>query len=101
MGFEDGSVATLTYTALGNTEFRKESMEVFVDGKVIALDDYRRLTATGTRQQPMETRAASKGQKEELKAFAAAIRGEAEWPIPLWQQLQATRISFEVDRFLA
>ena len=101
VSFEDGSVATLTYTALGNTEFSKESMEVFVDGMVISLDDYRRLTVTGNRQKPMETRAACKGQKEELQAFAAAIRGEAEWPIPLWQQVQATRISFDVDRFLA
>ena len=40
--FEDGSVATLTYTALGRSEHPKEQMEVFVDGKVIALDDYRR-----------------------------------------------------------
>lgn len=100
MSFEDGSVATLTYTALGNTEFSKESMEIFVDGMVISLDDYRRLTVTGSRQKPMEMRAPCKGQKEELQAFAAAIRGEAEWPIPLWQQVQATRISFDVDRFL-
>lgn len=100
MGFEDGSVASLTYTALGNTEFPKETMEVFVDGMVISLNDYRSLTVTGSRQKPLETRAPNKGQKEELQAFAAAIRGQADWSIPLWQQLQATRISFDVERFL-
>ena len=42
MRFEDGSVATLTYTASGAGAYPKEQMEVFVDGKVIALDDYRR-----------------------------------------------------------
>lgn len=102
LGFEDGSVATLTYTALGNTAFPKESMEVFVDGMVISLNDYRSLSVTGgPASKPLETRASDKGQKEELQAFAAAIRGKADWPIPLWQQLQATRISFAVERLLA
>lgn len=100
MGFEDGSVASLTYTALGNVEFPKETMEVFVDGMVISLNDYRTLTVTGGRAKPLETRTSNKGQKEELQAFAAAIRGQAEWPIPLWQQLQATRIAVDVERFL-
>ncbi|MDT4856095.1 hypothetical protein FQZ97_904730 [compost metagenome] len=100
MDFEDGSVASLTYTALGNTEFPKETMDVFVDGMVISLNDYRSLTVAGSRQKPLETRAPNKGQKEELQAFAAAIRGQADWSIPLWQQLQATRISFDVERFL-
>lgn len=100
MKFEDGSIATLTYTALGSTEFPKESMEIFVDGMVISLDDYRRLTVKGSSQKPIETRAANKGQKEELQAFAAAIRGEGQWPIPLWQQLQVARIAFAVDGFI-
>lgn len=100
IGFEDGSVASLTYTALGSPEFPKETMEVFVDGMVISLNDYRALTVTGGRHKPLETRASDKGQKEELQAFAAAIRGNADWPIPFWQQLQATRISHDVDRML-
>lgn len=100
MGFEDGSVASLTYTALGNTEFPKETMDVFVDGMVISLNDYRALTVTGSRGKPLETRASNKGQKEELQAFAAAIRGQADWPIPLWQQIQATRMSMMVDDLL-
>lgn len=101
ISFDDGSVGTLTYTALGATEFPKETMEIFVDGMVISLDDYRRMAIAGTKQKPFETRASDKGQKEELIAFARAVRGEADWPIPLWQQLQATRISFDVDSRLA
>ena len=95
--FDDGTLATLTYTALGNTDFTKEAMEIFVDGAVVSLGDYRRLSFSGTKQRPLANRAADKGQKDELIAFASAIRGESDWPIPLWQQLQATRISFLVD----
>lgn len=98
--FADGSVATLTYTALGATDYPKEQLEVFVDGTVIALDDYRSLTVAGGKEKPLATRAADKGQKEELMAFARAIKGSTGWPIPLWQQLQATRISFAVERLL-
>jgi len=100
VAFEDGSVATLTYTALGTSEFPKETMDIFVDGTVASLDDYRRMAIAGLRQKPFATRAPDKGQREELFAFARAVKGESEWPIPLWQQLQATRISFEVDRLL-
>jgi len=101
LSFADGSVATLTYTALGSTEYPKERLEVFVDGTVISLDDYRSLAVAGGKEKPIATRAADKGQKEELLAFAKAIKGQAEWPIPLWQQLQATRISFDIERMIS
>lgn len=95
--FDDGSVATLTYTALGTSEFPKERLDVFVDGMVISLDDYRQLRITGSKQKPFSTKTQDKGQREELVAFARAVKGQAGWPIPLWQQLQATRIGFAVD----
>lgn len=100
LSFDDGSVATLTYTALGTTEYAKESMDIFLDGKVISLDDYRRLSIAGSRQKPMVTRSAEKGQKDELAAFASAVKGKTAWPIPLWQQAQATRIGFQIEKLL-
>ncbi|MDB4214592.1 bi-domain-containing oxidoreductase [Burkholderiaceae bacterium] len=98
--FKDGSVATLTYTALGTEEFPKESMDIFVDGKVISLDDYRRLSTCGVKQKSLVTRTSEKGQLQELVAFASAVKGRTSWPIPLWQQMQATRISYEIEGLL-
>ncbi|MBI5049139.1 MAG: bi-domain-containing oxidoreductase [Deltaproteobacteria bacterium] len=98
--FEDGSVAVLIYTALGSRDYPKEHLEVFVDGKVIAMDDYKRLTITGAKGKGIETKISDKGQKEELEAFAKAIRSGGEWPIPLWQQVQAMEISFKVEKML-
>ncbi|MDH5525229.1 MAG: bi-domain-containing oxidoreductase [Desulfobulbaceae bacterium] len=100
MSFEDGSVANLTYTALGTSKFPKETMALFAEGMVLELDDFRQTRIHGAKINGVETRLPDKGQREELVAFAKAIRGEAEWPIPLWQQLQATRISFEVERLI-
>jgi predicted dehydrogenase len=98
--FTDGSVATLTYTALGSKDFAKEQLDVFVDGKVIHLDDYKSLTIAGARGRGLRTRVPEKGQREELASLATAIQAGGDWPIPLWHQEQATRISFEVERQL-
>ena len=38
-----------------------------------------------------------KGHKEELMAFAGAVLEGGEWPSPLWQQVQATRIALRVE----
>ncbi len=100
LSFEDGSVATLTYTALGSKDYPKEQLEVFVDGKVIALNDYRELSASGLSIAKLAGKVPDKGQKEELEAFARAIQNGGEWPISLWQQLQATRISFQIENLL-
>lgn len=90
--FHDGSIATLTYTSLGSKDYPKEQLEVFVDGKVIVLNDYKSLSWP-----KIETLLPEKGQKEELIAFAKAIRNGGEWPIPLWQQTQAMEIAFQVE----
>lgn len=95
--FEDGSVCTLLYTALGEAGYPKEQMEVFVGGRVFVLDDYRRLM-TGDGSVLVETKRADKGHRDELRAFGEAIRSGGSWPIPLWEQLEATRIAFEVEK---
>ena len=98
--FDDGSVGSLTYTALGSKDYPKEKLDVYVDGKVLAMDDYLELTVTGARQKGVSSRLQQKGHSEELQAFAQCIRQGGDWPIPLWEQIQATDISFQVEKFL-
>ena len=100
MSFSDGSLATLTYTAMGSTDYPKDVMEIFVDGKVIALEDYQLLKVSGTALKPFSTRTQQKGQIEELGQFANAVQLTGEWPIPLWQQEQATEIALSVENCL-
>ncbi|WDR02334.1 Gfo/Idh/MocA family oxidoreductase [Devosia algicola] len=54
MQFRDGTVATLTYTASGSTEFPKEAMEIYVDGNIFSLDEYRSLKLVGARGENIE-----------------------------------------------
>jgi predicted dehydrogenase len=96
--FADGSVAILTYTALGCNAYPKEELEIFVDGKVLVLDDYRELRIYGGKDRGIKEKLVEKGQKEELIAFAQVIQEGGPWPNPLWQQIQAMEIAFEVER---
>jgi predicted dehydrogenase/threonine dehydrogenase-like Zn-dependent dehydrogenase len=95
--FLDGSIATLTYTALGAPEYPKEQMDVYVDGKVLVLGDYKKLSIYGSKIKGLENAIGDKGHLDELRALAKAIQGGGEWPIPLWQQVQAMKSSFAVD----
>jgi predicted dehydrogenase/threonine dehydrogenase-like Zn-dependent dehydrogenase len=97
ISYSDGSVCSLTYTAQGEKSFPKETMEIFADGKVISLQDYKSLTIAGGRHKGWRSVAQSKGQFEELKALSEGLQ-RGMWPIPLEQQIQATRIAFEVER---
>ena len=98
LGFESGAVATLLYTAMGDSQEPKEQMDTYCDGEIHRLDDYRRLTSSrqGTL---LETRQAEKGLRQELEAFHAALSGGS-WPNPLWQQLQAMEIALSVNEQL-
>jgi predicted dehydrogenase/threonine dehydrogenase-like Zn-dependent dehydrogenase len=96
--FEDGSVATLTYTALGHRDYPKEKFEVFGEGKIVAVTDYKKLAAVGVRIPKRESKIPEKGLREELEAFSDVIQNGGEWPIPLWEQFQAMEIAFLVEQ---
>lgn len=95
--YADGSVCTLTYTALGDKSYPKERMEVFADGKVLTMDDYKSVTVHGGKHKGWSSAAMQKGQMEELEALSATLLKGATWPISLEEQLQASRVSFEVE----
>lgn len=95
--YADGSVCTLTYTALGDKSYPKERLEVFADGKVIVMDDYKSVTVHGGKHKGWSAPAMQKGQLEELEALADTMLNGAAWPISLEDQLQASRVSFDVE----
>jgi predicted dehydrogenase len=95
--FNDGSVATLTYTSMGSKDYPKETMEIFADGKVITMTNFESAQVIGLPRKKVESKVPEKGLKQELERFSECIRNGKEWPIPLWQQLQAMRIAFAVE----
>jgi predicted dehydrogenase/threonine dehydrogenase-like Zn-dependent dehydrogenase len=100
-GFSDGSVAKLTYTALGAASFPKEQCEVYADGQIYSIDDFKRFSSSDGKSPKLTTTMPEKGHREELVAFADAIRQGGAWPIPLWQQIEAMRMAFAVESRIA
>jgi predicted dehydrogenase/threonine dehydrogenase-like Zn-dependent dehydrogenase len=92
--YVDGSVATLLYTALGSAEVGKEYMELYVDGKVLVLDDYRSLQVHGAKARGWSARRQDKGHEAELRAFAEYLSGKREMPLSLPSIYETTMASF-------
>ncbi|MFZ3136491.1 MAG: bi-domain-containing oxidoreductase [Thermodesulfovibrionales bacterium] len=97
--YKDGSVCNLVYTALGSKEIPKEQVEIYVDGKIIYLNDYKELNFFGLNEKRMKKNIQDKGHYNELKYFGENIKNNKDsFIIPLWQLIQATEISFEVEK---
>ncbi|MDC6452820.1 bi-domain-containing oxidoreductase [Alphaproteobacteria bacterium] len=95
--YQNGSVCTLTYTSMGNNSYPKEKMEVFYDGKVLLMEDYKRLTIFGKKSADWHSKSVQKGQKEELGALADSLLRGMPWPIALKEQIKATKISLNIE----
>ena len=98
--YKDGSVCTLIYTGLGSNQYPKEFCQIYNDGKIIIIDDYRSLEGYGLKLKKIKSTEPGKGRYEELVEFANYLKGNIQPPIPLWQLIQATEISFMVDESL-
>lgn len=98
--YDDGSICNLIYTALGNKAHPKEQMEIFCDNKVITMDDYKSLKVTGGNYKEWTSTGPQKGHIEELTALAKCLQKGGEWPIALWDQIQTTDISLQVESLI-
>ena len=94
--YQDGSLCTLTYTALGAQDYPKEKLDVFAGGRVLTLDDYKRLDVIGGDGKGWSGDTGDKGHLACLEAFGAGVRSGT-WPVPIEDQIAATRVSFLVE----
>ncbi len=97
--YKNGSVCNLTYTSMGSRVAPKEQMDVYFDGKNLYLNDFKELYLYDARIKLLDKGIQDKGHLNELKSFGEYLKGNSEAQIiPLWQLIQATEISFEVEK---
>jgi len=90
--FADGSVGTVTYTAAGDATLGKEYLEVWGEGAVAILDDFRSLVlAKNRKQEKVKAANQDKGFEEEMRRFVAAVRSGGPMPIPFEELAASTR----------
>jgi len=93
--FADGSVGTVTYTAAGDATLGKEYLEVYGEGAVAILDDFRTLLlARNRKQEKVKAANQDKGFEEEMKRFVAAAKSGSAMPIPFEELTATTRATF-------
>lgn len=95
--YADGSLATLHYLANGHPSLPKERLEVFCAGRVLQLDNFRRLTSYGWpgagRNRAWRV---DKGHAACARAFVDAVRTGGPPPIPFDEIVETTRLCIEL-----
>ena len=95
--FADGSIGSIQYLTGGNNRYPKERLEVFVDGKVLQLDNFRQLRGWGwSGFSSKKLRRQDKGQKSCIDAVLTAIRSGRPSPIDLQEIIEVSRISIDL-----
>ena len=88
-GFADGSIGTVHYFANGQKSFPKERLEVLAQGRVIQLDNFRRMTGFDwPKFTKMNLWSQDKGQKACAAAFVDAVASGGASPIPFEELIE-------------
>jgi predicted dehydrogenase/threonine dehydrogenase-like Zn-dependent dehydrogenase len=96
LSFADGSIGTVHYFANGSKAFPKERLEVFASGRVLQLDNYRRLTGFGWPGfKSMNLWHQDKGQKACAAVYVQAVKEGAPTPIPFDEIVEVSRVSIQ------
>jgi predicted dehydrogenase len=102
LGFADGSIGTIHYFANGNKSFPKERLEVFCAGRILQLDNFRKLTGyrwPGFKRMSLWRQ--DKGNDACVQRFVDAVRDCSASPIPANELLEVARTSLDIaDRLV-
>ncbi len=99
LSFANGSIGTIHYFANGSQAFPKERLEIFAGGRVLQLDNFRKLTGFGWPGfSRMNLWRQDKGQMACAKSFINAIQLGLPSPIPASEIFEISRISIEIAR---
>lgn len=100
LGFEDGSFGTIMYLANGSASFPKERVEVFAAGRVLQLDNFRKLKGYGWPGfSKMNLWKQDKGQNACTAAFLQAVLAGTP-AIPSDEIFEVARVTIEVANLL-
>ena len=97
LNFSDGSIGTIHYFSNGTKAFPKETLQVFAAGRILQLDNYRKLTGYGWPGfTKMNLWRQDKGQKACVQAFVNAVSAGNPSPIPTNELFEVSRVSIEI-----
>jgi hypothetical protein len=97
--FADGSIASIQYLANGSKTFPKERLDVFCGGKILSLDNFRKLQGYGWPGfKSLNLFRQDKGQQACVKAFIDSVEHGLPAPIPFEEIQEVSRVTIEIAR---
>lgn len=96
VNFCDGSTAFMSYISIGAKTMPKETMHLTCGDIEFFLDDYRELTASGTRCKRLFSAEPDKGQRNILYAIYDTINGKCDSTIPASEIKTTSEITFAI-----
>ena len=101
LSYSDGSVANLTYTALGPNEgLAKERIEIFCDGEAYIVDDFKALLRSSKNEVLWQSNEPDKGHFEQLSRFGDAIAKSGPTPIPFEEIIETSAVALHIEDLL-
>jgi len=95
LSFADGSVGTVNYFANGSKSYPKEMLEIYSEGRVLRLENFRKTVGYGFRNfKKLRSRRLDKGHGSEIKAFIDLIERGGDPLIPFEQIVNVTLATF-------
>jgi predicted dehydrogenase/threonine dehydrogenase-like Zn-dependent dehydrogenase len=91
--FADGSSGQLVYSAEGDSTWPKEVCTVFGAGFVAEIENFQELVVHRGRKTAKHS-GQGKGHKEQMSAWSAYLRAEADHPLPYAQSRQSMALTF-------
>ncbi|MDH4980677.1 bi-domain-containing oxidoreductase [Hyphomicrobium sp. D-2] len=94
LAFDDGSIGAIHYFANGSKAFPKERLEIFAGGRILQLDNFRKLRGYGWPGfKTMKLWRQDKGQATCAAAFVDAIQHGGTAPIPFAELVEVSRVT--------
>ncbi len=101
LSFSDGSIGTVHYFANGHKSFPKERLEIFTAGKILQLDNFRRMQGYGwSGFKKMNLFRQDKGNNACVDAFVAGLQSKQSSPIAFSELMEVSRATIDVVSLL-
>jgi hypothetical protein len=101
MKWNDGSITSIHYFAIGSTELPKEYIELHSSGSSIVIEDFIRMNIyrEGAKR-TIKLKNQDKGHRNHLLEFAKLLRGEKSKIPPFEEYVYSMKITFEIEKKL-
>jgi len=96
LSFSNGNIANISYFSNGNSTLEKEYLEVFSEGQVAVIDDFKKMKLYSNKTSQFKLSSQDKGHSEEVKQFLQCIKEGNLSPISFEDIYLSTLATFKI-----